>query len=62
MIFEGVNFSEKAVQKMSRDEFESRHIGLFWQDRDEATRKRMLGQAYDLIRKPVRRIRQKSGS
>lgn len=62
MIFEGVNFNEESVRKMSRDEFESRHIALFWLDRDEATRKKMLGQAYDLIKKPVRRTRQKSAN
>lgn len=54
MIFEGVNFNDEAVRKMSRDEFESRHIGLFWQNRDEATRKKMLGEAYDRICKPTK--------
>lgn len=60
MIFEGVNFNEGEIKKISRDEFESRHIDLFWLNRDEATRKKMLGQVYDLITKPARQTKQKS--
>lgn len=60
MIFERVNFNDEEIKKMSRDEFESRHINLFWLDRDEATRKKILGQVYDLITKPAKRTRQKA--
>lgn len=60
MIFERVNFNDKEVRKMSREDFESRHVDLFWLDRDEATRKKMLGQVYDLINKPARQTRQKT--
>jgi hypothetical protein len=60
MIFERVNFNDEEIKKMSRDEFESRHINLFWLDRDEATRKKMLGQVYDLITKPAKRTKQKA--
>lgn len=60
MIFERVNFNAEEIKKMSRDEFESRHINLFWLDRDEATRKKMLGQVYDLITKPAKRTKQKA--
>lgn len=60
MIFERVNFNDEEIKKMSRDEFESRHINLFWLDRDEATRKKMLGQAYDLITKPTKQTRRKA--
>ncbi len=60
MIFERVNFNDEEVKKMSREEFESRHIDLFWLDRDEATRKKMLGQVYDLINKPAKQSKQKS--
>lgn len=60
MIFERVNFVEEEIKKMSRDEFESRHINLFWLDRDEATRKKILGQVYDLITKPAKRTKQKA--
>lgn len=60
MIFERVNFNEEEVKKMSREDFESRHVDLFWLDRDEATRKKMLGQVYDLINKPARQTKQTS--
>lgn len=60
MIFEGVNFNEREVAKMSRDGFVTAHLDLFWLDRDEATRKKMLGQAYDLITGPARPARRKS--
>lgn len=53
MIVEGINFFEEAIKTMSREEFEARHINLFWQDRDEATRKKMLGDVYDSIVKPA---------
>ena len=62
MVFERVNFNEEEIKKMSRDEFESRHIDLFWLDRDETTRKKMLGQVYDLVNKPARHAKQKSGN
>lgn len=52
MKFEGVNFFEDVVSKMSREEFESRHINHFWLDRKEATRKKMLAQVYALINPP----------
>lgn len=60
MIFERVNFNDEEIKKVSRDEFESRHINLFWLDRDEATRKKILGQVYDLITKPAKRTKQKA--
>ncbi len=49
MIFECVNFNEEEVKKMSRSEFIERHIDHLWKNRDEATRKKMLSQAYRLI-------------
>lgn len=59
MFYERVNFNEEEVKKMSRDEFESRHIDLFWLDRDEATRKKMLGEVHDIITKPAKQTKQK---
>lgn len=50
MIFERVNFNEEEVRKMSLANFTKRHIHLFWLDRDEKTREKMLGQAYGLIK------------
>ena len=54
MIIEGVNFNEEQVQKMKREDFISRHESALWQNRDAATRKKMLEQAYDLIVKPAK--------
>lgn len=59
MIIDGVNFNVSIVEKMTREEFESRHIGILWQDKDEKTRKKMLGKAYDLICKPARQTSKK---
>lgn len=53
MIFERVNFNEEVIRAMSRDEFEKRHINHFWLDRDEATRKKMLNEVYELINPPT---------
>lgn len=61
MLFEGVNFNEGEVRKMSPGEFESRHLDLFWLDRDEATRKKMLGQVYAIIGKSAGRGNKKKG-
>lgn len=55
MIFEGVNFNGPVVKTMTKDDFEAKHLNLLWLDRDEATRKKMLGQVYDLITKPARK-------
>lgn len=60
MFYERVNFNEEEVKKMSREDFESRHLDLFWLDRDEATRKKMLGEVYDIINKPVKQAKQKA--
>lgn len=60
MIFEKVNFNEEEVKKMSAEEFEERHISLFWQDRDVATRKKMLNSVYGLINKPANEPKPKS--
>lgn len=50
MIFEGVNFCDEQCRKMTKTEFERRHISLFWQNRSLSKRKAMLAQAYVLIK------------
>lgn len=55
MIFERVNFNEEVIRKMNRDEFVSRHLSLFWSDRAEATRKKMLTEVYGMINKPAKK-------
>ncbi|MCM1141439.1 MAG: hypothetical protein NC453_22955 [Muribaculum sp.] len=52
--FEGVTFIKSECAKMSREDFISRHLGVFWTDRKEAIRRKMLGKAYDLIVPPVK--------
>ncbi len=49
MIVDRVNFNEGLVSKMSREDFIAKHIGVFWQDRDEQTRRKMLEDVYDRI-------------
>ncbi len=55
MIYEGVNFNEPVIKAMTAEEFEERHLNLFWLDRDEETRKKMLSQVYNLISKPAKK-------
>lgn len=52
--YENVTFDKAAVAGMSREDFIERHIGIFWQDRDERTRRKMLEAVYRLVR-PDRR-------
>lgn len=59
MIYERVNFNPDVVGKMGKEEFISMHIGCLWQDRDEATRRKMLEQAYGMIVKPAKKPKQK---
>lgn len=54
LIFEGVAFIKAECRKLSREEFIDSHIDVFWPDRKEATRRKMLGKAYDLIVPPVK--------
>lgn len=49
MKFEGVTFVEDAVKSMTKEEFIEMHMKVLWQDRKEASRKRMLSDTYDLI-------------
>ena len=55
MIYEGVNFNEEVCGKMTAEEFETAHINVFWKDRDEKTRKKMLADAYEKITKPAKK-------
>lgn len=46
--FENVTFVKVNVTKMKKEEFVSSHLGIFWRDKDEKARKKMLSQVYDL--------------
>lgn len=54
LIFEGVTFIESECVKMSREEFIEQHVDVFWTDRKDATRRKMLGKAYDLMAPQVK--------
>lgn len=47
MRYEGVTFVEEACEKLSKEEFIERHKGVFWQDRDDKTREKMLADVYE---------------
>lgn len=49
MIFEGVNFNEQSVRKMKKKDFIDAHKSVFWLDRDEKEREKMLSDVYDTI-------------
>ncbi len=49
MTYENVTFVEAQVKKFSEEEFIEAHIGHFWLDRDEETRKKMLADVYKRI-------------
>ena len=53
--YENVTFVKEEVKKMSKSEFIAHHLNVFWLDRDEAKRKKMLGAAYDLITAGVKK-------
>lgn len=62
MIIDRVNFNEEEVSRMTKEDFEERHIGILWQDRDEKVRKKMLADAYDRISGNSKKKGQKSES
>lgn len=47
--YENVTFLKEPVMKMTKDEFIAQHLHVFWQDRKESTRRKMLGTVYSLI-------------
>lgn len=49
MIVDRVNFNDDEVRKLSREDFIAMHAGVFWQDREEETRLKMLSDVYDRI-------------
>ena len=51
MTYENVTFVEDEVKKMSKEVFIDKHLGVFWTDRDEETRKKMLADVYKRITK-----------
>ncbi len=52
--FEGVTFVKSECAKLSREDFIKQHLNVFWMDRKESARSKMLGKAYDLMAPPVK--------
>lgn len=47
--YENVTFLIEPAKRLTRDEFIARHLNVFWQNRKESTRKKMLGEVHDII-------------
>lgn len=47
--YENVTFLKEPAKSLSRDEFIAQHLNVFWLDRKESTRRKMLGTVHDLI-------------
>lgn len=47
--YENVTFLKEPARRLTRDEFIALHLNVFWQDRKEEVRRKMLGSVYDLI-------------
>lgn len=55
MRYEGVTFIESSISRMDKEAFVEQHMSLFWKNRDEKIRRKMLGEVYDLITKPSKK-------
>ena len=47
--YENVTFLREPAKKLTSDEFIALHLNVFFQDRDEDTRRKMLSEVHDLI-------------
>lgn len=47
--FEGVTFVADAVKRMTKEEFIEAHLNVYWKDRKEKQRRKMLSDVYDKI-------------
>lgn len=47
--FENVTFLKDPAKRMTKEEFIGHHLNVFWLDRKESTRRKMLGTVHDLI-------------
>lgn len=52
--FEGVSFVVSAISKMSKEKFIKTFLKVYWLDRTEKQRKKMLSDAYDTIVPPTK--------
>lgn len=49
MIADGVNFSEKVIKGMPLERFVAENIKVFWTDRDEDVRRKILEDVWNRI-------------
>lgn len=47
--YENVTFLKDPAKRLTREEFIAQHLNVFWQDRKESTRRKMLGTVHDII-------------
>lgn len=47
--YENVTFLKEPAKRLTREEFIAQHLNVFWQDRKESTRRKMLGTVHDII-------------
>ena len=50
MRYEGVTFVDDACRNLSKAEFIEQCKDVFWQDRDEKTREKMLADVYERMK------------
>ena len=48
---ECVSFSVEYAKSVTKEEFIERHVEVFWLDRSEDVRRKMLSDAYDILTK-----------
>ena len=47
--YENVTFLKEPAKRLTREEFIAQYLNIFWQDRKESTRRKMLGTVHDII-------------
>ena len=47
--YENVSFVKDYARRQTKEEFIASHINIYWQNRKESTRRKMLSEVYDLI-------------
>ena len=53
MIVDGVNFNEQAIKGMPKDKFIHQCVDVFWLERPQSVRKKILVEVYERINPPA---------
>lgn len=48
--YEGVTFLMAPAKALTKEEFIAKYLNVFWQDKSEEIRRKMLGNVYNLIK------------